>query len=110
LALVSVLAVGDYLLWNWSLGGNHDVLALASGLTLPPQAIACIWLVALSIMRLFAHSVNRSRTPPRAEVRRSQGIRAASASHSDPAETGDSERVSTPTTGASPPSRGKLAA
>jgi hypothetical protein len=79
LALVSVLAVGDYLLWNWSLNGNHDVLALVSGLTLPPLAIACIWLIALSAMRLLAHSVDRTRAPARgaAEVRVSQGVREA---------------------------------
>jgi hypothetical protein len=82
LAIVSVLAVGDYLLWNWSLNGNHDVLALVSGLTLPPLAIACIWLFALSVMRLLAHTVNRSRPPVRtaAEVRVSQGAREAAAS------------------------------
>jgi hypothetical protein len=79
LALVSVLAGGDYLLWNWSLNGNHDVLALVSGLTLPPLAIACIWLFALSTMRLLAYTVNRSRPPARgvAEVRVSQGVREA---------------------------------
>lgn len=80
-----MLAAGDYLLWNWSLNGNHDVLALVSGLTLPPLAIACIWLLALSVMRLLAHSVNRSR--PRAgnvhEVRVSQGAREALASSSN---------------------------
>ena len=38
--------LGDYLLWNWSLNGNHDVLALVSGLTLPPLALACLWLLA----------------------------------------------------------------
>jgi hypothetical protein len=81
LALVSVLAVGDYLLWNWSLNGNHDVLALVSGLTLPPLAIACVWLIALSVMRLLAHSVDRTRASTRgaAEVRVSQGVREAAA-------------------------------
>ena len=33
LVFLSGLTVGDYLLWNWSLNGNHDVLALISGLT-----------------------------------------------------------------------------
>lgn len=65
LALVSVLAVGDYLLWNWSLQGNHDVLALISGLTLVLLAIALIWLVALNVGRLLAgaaqHRSARSR-------------------------------------------------
>lgn len=56
LVFVSGLAVGDYLLWSWSLGGNHDVLALISGLTLPPLAVACLWLLALSLARLIARS------------------------------------------------------
>lgn len=54
LALVSVLAGGDYLLWNWSLQGSHDVLSLVSGLTLPPLAIALAWLLALNATRLLA--------------------------------------------------------
>ena len=40
LVFVSGLTVGDYLLWNWSLNSNHDVIALVSGLTLPPLALA----------------------------------------------------------------------
>ena len=48
LAIVSGLTIGDYLLWNWSLNANHDVLALVSGLTLPPLTIAFLWLVALT--------------------------------------------------------------
>jgi hypothetical protein len=53
------LTVGDYLLWNWSLNGNHDVLALVSGLTLPPLAVACVWLLAMSVARLIASSARR---------------------------------------------------
>ena len=41
LVFVSGLTLGDYLLWNWSLNHNHDALALVSGLTLPPLAVAC---------------------------------------------------------------------
>ncbi|HSZ05683.1 MAG TPA: hypothetical protein VK778_10870 [Solirubrobacteraceae bacterium] len=59
LVLVSALAVGDYLLWNWSLNSNHDVLALVSGLTLPPLAVACLWLLALSVVRVIARSTRR---------------------------------------------------
>jgi hypothetical protein len=59
------LTLGDYLLWNWSLGGslsgNRDVVALASGLTLPPLAIACLWLLGLSLARLIARSARRPR-------------------------------------------------
>ena len=64
LVLVSGLTVGDYLLWNWSLNHGHDVLALISGLTLPPLAIACLWLLAVSVARLLARSTRRSPVAP----------------------------------------------
>jgi hypothetical protein len=60
LVLVSGLTVGDYLLWSWSLSGNHEVLALVSGLTLPPLAVACVWLLVLSTARLIAHLARRA--------------------------------------------------
>jgi hypothetical protein len=62
LALVSVLAGGDYLLWNWSLQGSHDVLALISGLTLTPLAIALLWLLALNAARVLGWIAQRPRT------------------------------------------------
>jgi hypothetical protein len=58
LVLVSGLTVGDYLLWNWSLNGNHGVLALISGVSLPPLAVACLWLLAISVARLIARSAS----------------------------------------------------
>jgi hypothetical protein len=60
LVLVFGLTVGDYLLWNWSLNSNHDVLALISGLTLPPLAVACLWLIALAVSRLAGRTRARS--------------------------------------------------
>ena len=45
LVFVSGLTIGDYLLWNWSLNANHAVIALVSGLTLPPLALATLWLL-----------------------------------------------------------------
>jgi hypothetical protein len=60
LAIVSGLTIGDYLLWNWSLNANHDVLALVSGLTLPPMTIALVWLLALTVARLIARGSRRS--------------------------------------------------
>jgi hypothetical protein len=60
LVFVSGLTLGDYLLWNWSLNGNHDVIALIAGLTLPPLAVVLLWLLALGIARLLAHA---ARTP-----------------------------------------------
>ncbi len=59
LVFVAGLTVGDYLVWNWSLNGNHDVLALVSGLTLPPLVVASVWLLALSAARLLARSARR---------------------------------------------------
>lgn len=60
LVLCVGLTLGDYLLWNWSLNSNHDVLALVSGLSLPPLAVACVWLTALSVARLLARSTRLS--------------------------------------------------
>lgn len=62
LVFVSGLTLGDYLLWNWSLNGNHDLIALISGLTLPPLAVVLLWLLALGIARLLA---NAARLPKR---------------------------------------------
>jgi hypothetical protein len=64
LAIVSGLTIGDYLLWNWSLNGHHDGLALISGLTLPPLAIAMLWLLALTLARLLASTSRRTRVRP----------------------------------------------
>jgi hypothetical protein len=70
LATVCGLTVGDYLLWNWSLNANHAVLALVSGLTLPPLAIAFVWLLVLTLARLVAGAsrdarATRTRNAPR---------------------------------------------
>lgn len=59
LVFVSGLTLGDYLLWNWSLNGNHDVIALVAGLTLPPLAVVLLWLLALSLAQLLAHAARR---------------------------------------------------
>lgn len=61
LVFVSGLALGDYLLWNWSLNANLDALALVAGLTLPPLAAACLWLLALNAARLLARTARRPR-------------------------------------------------
>ena len=71
LVFVSGLTLGDYLLWNWSLNANHDVLALVSGLTLPPLAVACLWLLAA---RCVAR-LDRSFEPPLAS-RSGRAVRA----------------------------------
>jgi len=83
LVLVSGLTVGDYLLWSWSLNGNHEVLALVSGLTLPPLAVTCVWLLVLSVGRLVAHVARHS--PARlAAARRSPAGRPAATAPEEP--------------------------
>jgi hypothetical protein len=57
LALVCGLTLADYLLWNSSLSGNHEVVALVSGLTLPFLLLASTVLVALTLARLISGSV-----------------------------------------------------
>jgi len=86
LALVSGLVFGDYMLWNWSLGGNHTVVALVSGLTLPPLAVAFLWLLALNLARLLASATMRSARSragePTAEMSRKLDDEQAAASSS----------------------------
>jgi hypothetical protein len=89
LAIVSGLTLGDYLLWNWSLGANHEVLALVSGLTLPPLAIVFLWLTAVSIARLVTRSTLRART--RASENRVAGRKRAAAAQRSAARTGRAE-------------------
>jgi hypothetical protein len=76
LVLVFGLTVGDYLLWNWSLSAGHDVIALVSGLTLPPLAVAFLWLLALSVARLLARATRR---PPALADERLRRDRASAA-------------------------------
>jgi hypothetical protein len=57
------LTVGDYLLWNWSLNNGHDVLALISGLTLPPLALVSVWVLAAGAIRLLAALAAISQRP-----------------------------------------------
>ncbi len=61
LVIVALLALCDYLLWNWSLSANHDILALVSGMTLIPLLLALAWLVVLAVARLLASVAQRSR-------------------------------------------------
>jgi hypothetical protein len=99
LAVVGVLAFGDYLLWNWSLGANHDVLALVCGMTLIPLLIALVWLLLVAVVRLIGHVAQRfsagtgarathARADARAGGRRSRGTRVGVAAESTPGATG----------------------
>ena len=79
---VLALTVGDYLLWNWSLSANHDVLALVSGLTLPPLVLVSLWILAAGAMRLVAALAagaarQRARAASAARPRRARASRRA---------------------------------
>jgi hypothetical protein len=118
LAFVSVLALGDYLLWNWSLNGNHDVLALVSGLTLPPLAIAFLGLLLLSLARLISHSARRSshrhaiNSTRRSRAQTASRARAVDGPRRSPGTTGmlDEDQAPTSTAASGSSSSGKLAA
>ena len=109
LAIVSGLALGDYLLWDWSLNHNHDVLAVVAGLTLPPLALAWLWLLAVTLVRLTARTTRRS--SERAAGRRARSARAplsetATPGEADPdGEQPTAEQPAIPATGAGQPSR-----
>lgn len=102
LVFVSGLTFGDYMLWNWSLNGNHDVIALVSGLTLPPLALAFAWLLALNIARLIA----RTTRPAARGANRSSRGRSQTAAHAGP----EDQREPAVEGAASRASSGKLAA
>jgi hypothetical protein len=84
LAIVSGLTLGDYLLWDWSLKNNHDVLAVVAGLTLPPIALAWLWLLMVTIVRLTARTTRRS--SERAATRRARSARAPLPDRAEPAD------------------------
>ena len=73
LVLVSGVTVGDYLVWNWSLNGNHDAIALASGLTLPPLALVAFWLLAVAAARVLGRVTRRAPARPAGRRRQSRG-------------------------------------
>jgi hypothetical protein len=77
---VLALTVGDYLLWNWSLSANHDVLALVSGLTLPPLVLVSLWILAAGAMRLVAALAPRRRAARARHAASTGGPRPAHAS------------------------------
>jgi hypothetical protein len=64
LVFLTGLTACDYLLWNWSLNTNHDVLALISGLTLPPLVAIWLWALALGAARFCSSLLRRPADPP----------------------------------------------
>jgi len=80
-----VLTLGDYALWDWSIAGGRDVLALASGLTLIPLAAATLALVALGAARLSAALLGRTRGRDLAHTGATRGSRSRRRARKRPA-------------------------
>jgi hypothetical protein len=101
LAIASGLTLGDYLLWDWSLNHNHDVLAVVAGLTLPPLALAWLWLLMVTLVRLTARS--RRRSSQGAAGRRARSARAPLPETAEPGDdAGLGEEHGVPATPAAP--------
>lgn len=105
LVFVSGLTLGDYLLWNWSLNGSHDLFAEIAGVAFFPLALACLWLLARSVMGAIAR---RSRLSAR------RGRAAAHAAAAPPAPGSQATATGSPegsqATAAADRSPGQLAA
>jgi len=69
---VAGLTLGDYLLWNSSVGGGSSVLAMISGLTLLPLVLATAWLLALTLARALARSTRLRTQRPRPATMRTR--------------------------------------
>jgi hypothetical protein len=89
LAFLLVLTVADYLLWNWSIAGGHDIVSLVAGLTLLPLGTVSIAQLALGAARMIGLVLGRpSRTARARQTRRAaaaaEHARRLSAAESDP--------------------------
>ena len=89
LVFLLVLTVADYLLWNWSIAGGHDILSLVAGLTLLPLGTVSIAQLALAAARLIGLLLGRPSHSARArratrKVAAAEHARRASAVESDP--------------------------
>jgi hypothetical protein len=62
LIFVALLSGCDYLLWDWSLAGNHSGEAIVSGLTLPVLLAVLVWLTVLTLARAIGSSRSRRTT------------------------------------------------
>jgi hypothetical protein len=89
LAFLLVLTVADYMLWNWSIAGGHDILSLVAGLTLLPLGTVSIAQLALGAARMMglllgrpSHSARARRTARTAVA--AERAQQASAVESDP--------------------------
>jgi hypothetical protein len=111
LAAVAALTGGDYLLWSWSVAGNHGVLSIVAGVTLVPLfillVVACVRVAGAALgwagRRTAPRGVALARQVPRRGAHRTRraappahgprGPHAAAPSASDGASGPPSRRV-----------------
>lgn len=79
LLLLLPLSACDYALWNWSVTGNHDVLALASGMTLLPLAAITLGLLCWAALGVAGQLLRRSSASMRAPARKGRARRRSAA-------------------------------
>jgi hypothetical protein len=65
LVFLLVLTAGDYLLWDWSIAGGHDIVSLVAGLTLLPLAAISLGQLALAAGRLLRALLGAAHMPAR---------------------------------------------
>ncbi len=100
LLTVFALTLADFVLWHWSLGANRDVLALVSGLTLPPLFAALLWLLAVNIARLLALTARRPAARLRTQTARAMRRQPTAHAHADAAQSAPTSARRQPVTGA----------
>jgi hypothetical protein len=71
-----LLAIAGDRLWSWSLGSNHDTIALVSGVVLVFCTILLAWMLVVGAARLVASATQR-RSSANAAVRTSSSRSAA---------------------------------
>jgi hypothetical protein len=81
LLLLLPLSAADYALWNWSVTGSHDVISLASGMTLLPLAALTLGLLCWTALGLAGWLVRRFSANVRAPARRRRTRRKRPAAH-----------------------------
>jgi hypothetical protein len=65
-----VLTAVDYVLWDWSIAGGHDIVSLVAGLTLLPLAAVSLCGLALTSARLLGLLFGRIGPRARARARK----------------------------------------
>lgn len=60
LLLLLALTAGDYLLWQWSIAGSHDILSLLAGCTLVPLLAISAYRLVLAGAGLLSQAARRS--------------------------------------------------